>query len=142
MIEKHPAVNAVTESVELKKIKLQTSNGFDQSGLKPSEMAQLLFRRAAEQYRISQVDDFEYQTRKLKTVLENCKLITAFDEALFKATIKSITVEITGQLRFELINGVMLSTSYTLRRKEGKAHYPYSMPFNLKASCNSEFPSH
>jgi len=48
--------------------------------------------------------------------------IKAFDEALFKATIKSITVEITGQLRFELINGVMLSTSYKLRGKGGKAH--------------------
>lgn len=122
MMEKRPAVNAVAESAELRRIKLQISNGFGQSGLEPSEMAQLLFRRAAEQYRISQVDDFEYQTRKLKAVLENCKPITAFDEALFKATIKSITVEITGQLRFELINGVMLSTSYTLRRKGGKPY--------------------
>ena len=122
MIEKRPAVNAVTESVELRKIKLQISNGFDQNGLEPSEMAQLLFKRAIEQYRISQADDFEYKTRKLKAVLESFKPIKAFDEALFKATIKSITVEITGQLRFELINGVMLSTSYKLRGKGGKAH--------------------
>ncbi|NSW90143.1 MAG: recombinase family protein [Firmicutes bacterium] len=122
IIEKRPAARAVTESVELRKIKLQISNGFDQNSLKPSEMAQMLFKRAAEQYRISRVDDFEYKTRKLKTAIESCKPIKAFDEALFKATIKSITVEITGQLRFELINGVVLSTSYTLRRKGGKAH--------------------
>jgi hypothetical protein len=122
MIEKRPAVNAVAESTELRRIKLQISNGFDQNGFEPSEMAQLLFKRAAEQYRISQVDDFEYKTRKLKAVLESCKPIKAFDEALFKATIKSITVEINGQLRFELINGVVLSTSYTLRGKGGKAH--------------------
>lgn len=121
MIEKRPAVNAVTESVELRKIKLQISNGFDQNGLEP-EMAQLLFKRAIEQYRISQADDFEYKTRKLKAVLEICKPINTFDEALFKATIKSITVESTGQLRFELINGVVLSTPYILRRKGGKAH--------------------
>jgi site-specific DNA recombinase len=122
MIEKRPAVNAVAESAELRRIKFQISNGFNKSGLEPSEMAQLLFKRAAEQYRISQIDDFEYKTRKLKAVLQTCRPITAFDEALFKATIKSITVEITGQLRFELINGVMLSTSYTLRRKGGKTH--------------------
>jgi site-specific DNA recombinase len=122
MIEKHPAVNAVAESAELRKIKLQISSGLGQSGLKPSEMAQLLFKRAAEQFRISQADDFEYKTRKLKAALENCKPIKAFDEALFKATIKSITVESAGQLRFELINGVVLGTSYTLRRKGGKAH--------------------
>ncbi|MGI6448987.1 MAG: hypothetical protein ACOX3R_01445 [Desulfitobacteriia bacterium] len=101
---------------------MQISSGLGQNGLKPSDMAQLLFKRAVEQYRISQVDDFEYKTRKLKAVLESCKPIKAFDEALFKATIKSITVETTGQLRFELINGVVLSTSYTLRGKGGKAH--------------------
>lgn len=33
MIEKRPAVNAVTESVELRKIKLQISSGLDQNGL-------------------------------------------------------------------------------------------------------------
>jgi len=122
MIEKRPAVNAVAESAELRKIKLQISSGLNHCGMKPSEMAQLLFKRATEQYGISQVDDFEYKTRKLKAVLEICKPINTFDEALFKATIKSITVESTGQLRFELINGVMLSTPYTLRRKGGKAH--------------------
>lgn len=122
MIEKRPAVNAVAESAELRKIKLQISSGFGQNGLKPSEMAQLLFKRAAEQYQVSKVDDFEYKTRKLKVALENCKPIKAFDEALFKATIKSITVEITGQLRFELINGVTMSTSYKLREKGGKIH--------------------
>jgi len=122
MIEKRPAVNAVAESAELRKIKMQISSGLGQNDLKPSDMAQLLFKRAVEQYRISQVDDFEYKTRKLKAVLESCKPINTFDEALFKATIKSITVECTGQLRFELINGVMLSTSYKLRGKGGKAH--------------------
>jgi len=122
MIEKRSAVNAIAESVELRKIKSQISSGLGQNDLKPSDMAQLLFKRAVEQYRISQVDDFEYKTRKLKAVLESCKPINTFDEALFKATIKSITVECTGQLRFELINGVMLSTSYKLRGKGGKAH--------------------
>jgi len=122
MIEKRPAVNAIAESAELRKIKSQISSGLGQNGLKPSDMAQLLFKRAAEQYLISQVDDFEYKTRKLKAALESFKPIKAFDEALFKSTIKSITVETTGQLRFELINGVVLSTPYKLRGKGGKTH--------------------
>jgi len=122
MIEKRSAVNAIAESAELRKIKSQISSGLGQNDLKPSDMAQLLFKRAVEQYRISQADDFEYKTRKLKAALENCKPIKVFDGALFKATIKSITVETTGQLRFELINGVALSTSYKLRGKGGKAH--------------------
>ena len=122
MIGKRPAVNAVAESAELRRIKLQISSVLGQNGLKPSEMAQLLFKRAVEQYRVSQVDDFEYKTRKLKAMLENYKPIKAFDEALFKATIKSITVETSGQLRFELINGVVMSTPYKLRGKGGKTH--------------------
>ncbi|WP_139314387.1 hypothetical protein [Desulfosporosinus metallidurans] len=85
-------------------------------------MAELLFKRVAEQYRLSTIDDFEYQTRKLKAIFQTRKPITAFDEDLFKATIKSITVEKIGQLRFELINGVTLNTTYTLRGKGGIDH--------------------
>lgn len=121
-IEKRPAVNAIAESVELKKIARQITNGLNNSDSEPSEMARLLFKRAAEQYRFSQVDDFKYQTNKLKVVLQTCETITEFDENLFKATTKSIMVEKTGQLRFELINGVILNTTYTLRGKGGNNH--------------------
>ena len=121
-IEKRPAVKAVIESAELKKIRVQITNGLDKSDSEPSEIAELLFKRASEQYRLSQVDDFQYQTKKLKTALQTYRPLTEFDEDLFKATIKNITVEITEQLRFELINGVILSTPYKLRGKGGNNH--------------------
>lgn len=121
-IENHSTVRAVQESTELKKLNLQITNALHKSDSEPAELAELLFKRAAEQYRLSTIDDFEYQTRKLQAIFQTRKPITAFDEALFKATIKSITVEKTGQLRFELINGVTLNTTYTLRGKGGIDH--------------------
>lgn len=121
-IEKRPAVNAAAESAELKKLTGQITNGLHNSDLEPAEMARLLFQRAAEQYRLSRVDDFEHQTIKLKAVLQNRKLLTEFDEDLFKDTIKSITVFTAEQLRFELINGVMLDATYKLRKKGGNSH--------------------
>lgn len=122
VIETRPPINPAEESAELKKLTLQITSGLHKSDPEPSEIAGLLFEKAAEQYRLSTVDDFEYQTKKLKAIFKTHKPIAAFDEALFKATIKCITVETTNQLRFELVNGVTLNTAYTLRGKGGIAH--------------------
>lgn len=122
VIETHPTVKAVQENTELKKLTLQISSALIKSDSEPAELAELLFKRAAEQYRLSTIDDFEYQTRKLKAIFQTRKPITEFDEALFKATIKGITVEKIGQLRFEMANGVTLNTTYTLRGKGGIDH--------------------
>ncbi|KJR46053.1 Recombinase [Desulfosporosinus sp. I2] len=122
VIETHPTVKAVQESTELKKLTLQISSALHKSDSDSAELAELLFKKAAEQYRLSTIDDFEYQTSKLKAIFQTRKPITEFDEALFKATIKSITVEKIGQLRFELTNGVTLNTTYTLRGKGGIDH--------------------
>jgi len=121
-IEKRPAVKPAAKSLELNKLTGQITNGLQNSGLEPAEIARLLFQRAAEQYRLSRVDDFEHQTRKLKAVLQNCRPVAEFDKDLFTATIKSITVFTAEQLRFELINGVMLDAAYKLRRKGGNNH--------------------
>ncbi len=111
VIETHPTVKAVQESTELKRLTQQITSALHKSDSESAELAELLFKRAAEQYRLSTIDDFEYQTRKLKAIFQIHKPITEFDEALFKATIKSITVEKIGQLRFEMANGVTLNTT-------------------------------
>ena len=122
VIETHPTVKAVQESTELKKLTLKITRALHKSDSDSAELAELLFKRAAEQYRLSTIDDFEYQTKKLKAIFQTRKPITEFEEGLFKATIKSITVEKIGQLRFEMANGVTLNTTYTLRGKGGIDH--------------------
>lgn len=122
VIETRPTVSAVQESTDLKKLTLQITIGLHKNDAEPAGLAELLLKRAAEQYRLSAIDDFEYQTRKLKAMFQTLKPSTEFNEDLFKAIIKSITVEKIGQLRFELANGVTLDTTYTLRGKGGIDH--------------------
>jgi hypothetical protein len=80
-------------------------------------MKQFIFERAALQYQNARVNDLEYQTNKLQNVLEGCLPIREFDEELFSKSIKSITVYPTGQLRFELINGIQLDGRYAMRKE-------------------------
>ena len=121
-IELRPAVHIAPQSAELKKLTLQITNKLDESSPKPSELTELLFKRAAEQYKLSAIDDFDYQTKKLKTIFQTLEPLTQFNEDLFKATIKRITVEPNGRLRFELVNGITLNALYKQRGKGEKSY--------------------
>ena len=72
------------------------------------EMVRLIYERARLQYRVSKIQDQNYQTEKLKTALEENLLQKEFDSELFKATIHRITVHKDRRFEFELMNGVKI----------------------------------
>ena len=72
------------------------------------EMVRLIYERARLQYRVSRIQDQNYQTEKLKTALEENPLQKEFNCELFKATIHRITVHKDRRFEFELINGVKI----------------------------------
>lgn len=123
LIEKHPTIKeAEKDSNLVNKLEMEIHQCLNKNNEKTSVVRKLLFNRAAEQYRIAQVDGFEHQTAKLQAVMKTFKTTTEFNEDLFKATIKTITVFTAEQLQFELINGIILNTTYKLRKKGGNSH--------------------
>ena len=72
------------------------------------EMVRLIYERARLQYRVSKIQDQNYQTEKLKTALEENLLQKEFNSELFKATIHRITVHKDRRFEFELMNGVKI----------------------------------
>ena len=72
------------------------------------EMVRLIYERARLQYRVSRIQDQNYQTEKLKTVLEENPLQKEFNSELFKATIHRITVHKDRRFEYELMNGVKI----------------------------------
>ena len=133
LIKALPKLLESTSNEKVNKVTQQIAYCFSNPEINYKKMAQLIFERASEQYQNATVDDFEYQTNKLQTLLQNRKPVTEFDEELFANTIKSITVYTTERLRFELINGIQIDIGYTLRtvrrnsnaqNKENSVHHP------------------
>lgn len=91
-----------------------------QSCSNPREAVRLLFDKAAEEYMSCSVDDFTYQTNKLKKILNRHTSVETFDGGLFLQTIQHITIYTNGILRFEFINGAAMETTYKSRRKNNK----------------------
>ena len=74
------------------------------------EIKRMAFERAAEQYRITVTDDWQYQTDKLKTILSAKEAQMEFDETLFTDTVKKAVVHENGSLEFILQNDLTLET--------------------------------
>lgn len=91
-----------------------------QTGQYDSEtIKNLLYERAAAQYRFSSIDDRAYQTEKMKKALSGKSQQTDFDEQLFQQTVKTIIVQRDGHLEFELANGLRLKERIEEKQKKG-----------------------
>ncbi len=117
LIKQSPQLTDLLQREGVNQLTQQIATGLNEPKIDNRKMKGLIFERAALQYQNARVNDLEYQTSKLQTALEGCLPIQKFDEELFLKTIKSITVYPTGQLRFELINGIQLDGCYAMRKE-------------------------
>lgn len=98
-LKKVPAVNDC-EFIKLdKKIKELEAEGRYSS----NELPALIFERAKAFYRTAQVDDREYNTKKMKQAFSNRSSLNQFDAELFRTVIRKVTVH-ESKLTFEFIN--------------------------------------
>lgn len=77
-----------------------------------NELPALIFKRAQAFYKTAKIDDAEYNTEKMKKAFSGRQLLTEFDEELFLAVIKQITVYADHRLVFEFINGLTMEAGY------------------------------
>ncbi|OLN30609.1 MULTISPECIES: recombinase family protein [Desulfosporosinus] len=77
-----------------------------------NELPALIFKRAQALYKTAKIDDAEYNTEKMKQAFSGRQLLTEFDEELFLAVIKQITVYADHRLVFEFINGLTMEAGY------------------------------
>lgn len=76
------------------------------------ELADLIFQRAKAYYDISKIDDYDYNTKKIKEGLRDRKKLIEFDEELFKKIIRKMTIYKNGNIEVEFINGIILEEEY------------------------------
>ena len=77
-----------------------------------NELPALIFKRAQAFYKTARIDDAEYNTEKMKQAFSGRQPLAEFDEELFLAVIKQITVYAEHRLVFEFINGLTMETGY------------------------------
>lgn len=85
----------------------------EEKGLQSSkELSSLIFKRARAYYGISQIDDYDYMTEKIKEELRDREKLIEFDGELFKKIIDKIRIYINGNIEVEFINGIILEENY------------------------------
>jgi len=72
------------------------------------DFCSLVYQRAAAFYETSEVDDYEYQTAKMKQLLADRVKMDAFDEELFQQIVKDMVIYKDGSCRFVFINGLQI----------------------------------
>ena len=70
------------------------------------EIKSLVFERAKLQYQQSVIDDYGYQTDKIKRALADIGQQSEFDDALFGQTIRQAVIYEDGTITFQLRNGI------------------------------------
>lgn len=85
----------------------------EEKGLQSSkELSSLIFKRARAYYDISQIDDYDYMTEKIKEELRDREKFIEFDGELFKKIIDKIRIYKNGNIEVEFINGIILEENY------------------------------
>lgn len=85
----------------------------EEKGLQSSkELSSLIFKRARAYYDISQIDDYDYMTEKIKEELRDREKLIEFDGELFEKIIDKIRIYKNGNMEVEFINGIILEEDY------------------------------
>lgn len=109
--------NKAVKPKKINKSGQETAQQPNEKNIDPNEKIRKLFSKATEEYINCSVNDFKYQTNKLRKILSNLTSVDSFDRGLFLQIIRHITINVSGTLRFEFINGAVVETEYESRRK-------------------------
>lgn len=106
LLERRFAMKPSAFSSASEKLTRQIEQALQTGEYTAGEIKRLALERAAQQYLVSNVDDWQYQTDKLKTALNAKEVQTEFNETLFIETLKKIMIYEDGRLQFILQNGL------------------------------------
>lgn len=76
------------------------------------ELPALIFNRAKALYKTARINDADHNAEKMKQAFKNREPLTGFDEELFLAVVRQITVHTDHRLVFKFINGLTMEAGY------------------------------
>lgn len=120
LLEKLPKKELPKMSLELRQTENRIKELEQEEQYSSPELAELVFKRAELYYIGSKIDNRKSNTEKIKEVLAGIEIITEFDEELFEAIIKQITIYKENKNEVEFINGIVIEIPIETQRKDGK----------------------
>lgn len=118
MLERRSQVKSPVYCPASERLTEQIQQALETGQYTAQQIKEMAFERATERYRMSAIDDWHYQTDKLKEALCGIEVQATFDENLFTKTIKKAVIYEDGRLQFFLHNDQILETTITEKAKE------------------------
>lgn len=99
-------------TLEIRKLEERIKELEEEEHFSSKELSELIFKRAKAYYSIAKMDDYAYNTEKIKQSLAEKEQLTEFDEDIFIAIIKQIVIYKDGRILVEFINGITMEEDH------------------------------
>lgn len=112
ILDRKPKKEPIPNNPEFNKLDQRIEELEAEGRYSSNELPALIFKRAQAFYKTVRIDDAEYNTEKMKQAFSGRQPLTEFNEELFLAVVKQITVYADHRLVFEFINGLTMEAGY------------------------------
>lgn len=112
ILDRRPPREPIPNNHEVQKLDQRIKELEAEGRYSSKELSALVFNRAKALYKTARIDDAEYKAEKMKQAFTNREPLTEFDEELFQAVVRQITVHTDHRLEFEFINGLTMEAGY------------------------------
>lgn len=118
MLDKDKKKELPRITLEIRKLEEQIKEIEEEEHFSSKELSELIFKRAKAYYSIAKIDDYDYNTEKIKQALAAKEQLTEFDEDIFIAIIKQIVIYKDGRILVEFINGITMEEEHEKIRED------------------------
>lgn len=118
LLDKPYRKEPLKKDIELKEIEIQIKELEEQEQFTSPHLAQLIFKRAELTFKASKIEDYPFNTQKIKGILEGIDELTDFNEELMVQIIKKIIIYKDGKIETEFINGLKFCEILENQRKD------------------------
>ncbi len=105
-------------TLEIRKLEERIKELEEEEHFSSKELSELIFKRAKAYYNIAKIDDYDYNTEKIKQALADKEQITEFEEDIFINIIKQIVIYKDGRILVEFINGITMEEDHEKIRED------------------------
>lgn len=105
-------------TLEIRKLEERIKELEEEEHFSSKELPELIFKRAKAYYRIAKIDDYDYNTEKIKQALSEKEQLTEFEEDIFITIIKQIVIYKDGRILVEFINGITMEEEHEKIRED------------------------
>lgn len=105
-------------TLEIRKLEERIKELEEEEHFSSKELSELIFKRAKVYYSIAKIDDYDYNTEKIKQALADKEQLIEFEEDIFITIIKQIVIYKDGRILVEFINGITMEEDHEKIRED------------------------